>query len=277
MEISLSYLFRIRNGGINLNNRKFDISAYLRHIGMEMPEKPDLEYLEKLTRAHLLAVPFENLTVCDEHKEPSLDPDDLFDKVVNRNRGGYCFELNKLFYLLLQGLGYTCYPIPVRVIHKRVEPCAISHRATIVVIDGKRYYGDVGFGGAGPKGVLFLDTEEEQLVNGERFRVRHEDNSMVLLNLEEGFEDPVLRMHDMHWLDPDFLTLNRYYSTYHGSPVISKRLLYISTPRGWKSLANEVFTVKENGVKTVQTMESREQEDAVVRQHFGLAIPVCTE
>ena len=74
---------------------RFDIGAYLHRIGMEMPLQADLDTLKQLTRAHLLAVPFENMAVCDEHKEPSLEPEDLFAKVVGNNRGGYCFELNK--------------------------------------------------------------------------------------------------------------------------------------------------------------------------------------
>ena len=253
----------------------FDVAGYLHRIGMEMPGKTDLETLEKVTRAHLLAVPFENLTVFDEHQEPSLEPEDLFDKVVNRNRGGYCFELNKLYYLLVQGLGYDCYPIPVRIIHRRPEPVGISHRGTMVRLNGKRYFGDVGFGGAGPKGMICLDTEEEQVIAGERFRVRPDGSTMVIINLEEGFDDPVLRIHDMPWPEPDFLTLNRYYSTYHGSPFVNKRVLYISTPQGWKSLADKVFTVKENGVKTVQTLETEEQVIAVIRKHFGLEVPAC--
>lgn len=258
-----------------MSDRKFDIEAYLRRIGMELPETADLKYLERLTRAHLMTVPFENMLVYDEHQEPSMEPEDLFDKVVNHNRGGYCFELNKCFYLLISGLGYECYPIPARVIHNRPEPCGISHRGTIVKLEGKRYFCDVGFGGAGPKGVVNLETEEVQLVAGEKFAVRCEGGSYVIAILESEGPENVLRIHDIPWLEPDFVTLNRYYSTYHGSPFVNKRVLYLSTPQGWISLAERVFTVKENGVKTVQTLESEEQVADVIRQRFGLEIPVC--
>ena len=255
----------------------FDTGAYLNRIGMALPVKADLETLERLTRAHLLAVPFENMMVYDEHQEPSLEPEDLFDKVVNRNRGGYCFELNKCYYLLLKGLGYDCYPIPARVIHNRPEPCGISHRGTVIRIDGKRYFGDVGFGGAGPKGLVCLETQEVQTVAGEQFLVRPDGDSFVITILEPTGPENVLRIHDYPWLEPDFLTLNRFYATYHGSPFKNKRILYRCTPQGWVSLTDKVFTVKENGVKTVQTLESEEQTAAVIRQYFGLEIPVCTQ
>ena len=56
-------------------------------------------------RAHLLAVPFENL---DIHlgRPISLDQDALFGKIVTRRRGGFCYELNGLFALLLRELGF---------------------------------------------------------------------------------------------------------------------------------------------------------------------------
>lgn len=253
----------------------FRIPEYLRRIGVVGPVQPDLGNLERLTRAHLKTVPFENMLVYDQHQEPSMEPGDLFDKVVNQNRGGYCFELNKCFYLLLQGLGYECYPIPARVIHNRQEPCGVSHRGTLVKLENKRYFCDVGFGGAGPKGVVCLETEDVQLVAGERFTVRNEGDSFVIAILEEDGPQNVLRIHDYPWLDVDFVTLNRYYATYHGSPFRNKRILYRCTDEGWVSLTDKVFTVKRNGVKTVQTLESEEQVAAVIAEHFGLAIPVC--
>ena len=253
----------------------FDTEKYLGRIGLQGPLKPDLDTLERLTRGHLQTVPFENLMVYDAHEEPSLEPADLYDKIVNQNRGGYCFELNKSFYLLLQSLGYECYPVPVRIIHRRPEPVGVSHRGTIVKLAGSRYFCDVGFGGAGPKGVLALETEEVQVVGGERFLVRFCEDNHMIINLEEGFEDPVLRVYEYPFLEPDFLTLNRYYSTYHGSPFVNKRVLYISTPQGWVSLTDKVLTEKKNGVKTVQTLESEEQVAAVIAERFGLSIPVC--
>lgn len=253
----------------------FRVTEYLRRIGVEETVQPDLCALERLTRAHLKAVPFENMLVFDEHQEPSLEPGDLFDKIVNQKRGGYCFELNKSFFLLLQGLGYDCYPIPARVIHNRQEPCGVSHRGTLVKLEGKRYFCDVGFGGAGPKGVVSLETEEVQQVAGERFIVRNEGDSFVIAILEADGPQNVLRIHDQPWLDVDFLTLNRYYATYHGSPFKNKRILYRCTDEGWVSLTDKVFTVKQNGVKTVQTLESEEQVAAVIAEHFGLEIPVC--
>ena len=108
---------------------RLDVDAYLARIGAERPQALNPQSLQKLVRAHLEQVPFENLELTENQTQPSLEPESLFQKVVLRRRGGYCFELNKLFYLLLQSLGYDCHCVGVRCIMGRTEPRSISHRA----------------------------------------------------------------------------------------------------------------------------------------------------
>src|SRR5258705_7088535 len=61
--------------------------------------------LAELHLAHLLAVPFENLSI-HSNERIHLDVDWLFDKLVTRRRGGFCYELNGLFAELLRALGH---------------------------------------------------------------------------------------------------------------------------------------------------------------------------
>ncbi len=78
-----------------------DVDAYLDRIGAGREHT-----LAQLHSAHLRTVPFENLDI--RRGVPiSLDPDDLFDKIVRRRRGGFCYELNGLFATLLRELGYA--------------------------------------------------------------------------------------------------------------------------------------------------------------------------
>ena len=93
-----------------------DVDAYLRRIGAERPKTLTPQSLSGLVRAHLEQVPFESLELTEAHTEPSLTPEGLFEKIVCNRRGGYCFELNKLFYLLLQELGFDCRSVAVRCI-----------------------------------------------------------------------------------------------------------------------------------------------------------------
>src|SRR5215216_6410072 len=82
-----------------------DIPAYLDRINYHGAIDPTAAALRELHRAHLLAVPFENL---DIHlgRPIVLEQQALFAKIVTRRRGGFCYELNGLFALLLRDLGF---------------------------------------------------------------------------------------------------------------------------------------------------------------------------
>ncbi|MCD8217935.1 MAG: arylamine N-acetyltransferase [Clostridiales bacterium] len=93
--------------------------------------------LGALVYAHQCFIPFENLDVCDFHKEISLDEDKLFEKLVIRKRGGYCLEMNGFFYHMLRSIGFNAYPCLCRVMFGIQDPGdnLIGHRATIVSLD----------------------------------------------------------------------------------------------------------------------------------------------
>src|SRR5271154_1096827 len=87
---------------------------YLARLGLKRPASADLEALRQLQRAHLLAVPFENLSI--HLGEPIvLDQAALVAKVVQRRRGGFCYELNGAFAALLTALGYRVSMLSARV------------------------------------------------------------------------------------------------------------------------------------------------------------------
>ena len=83
-----------------------DSDAYLRRIGYLGGREPTAANLAALVRAHRLAVPYETLDLW-RRRHTTLRLEDVYDKVVTRRRGGYCFELNGLFAWLLRELGYS--------------------------------------------------------------------------------------------------------------------------------------------------------------------------
>ena len=83
-----------------------DVRAYLERIGLEGSDTSlDLEFLKKVQYAHILTVPYENLDILNDIPL-SLDKQELFDKIVNRRRGGYCFEVNGLLSFMLMEIGF---------------------------------------------------------------------------------------------------------------------------------------------------------------------------
>lgn len=91
-------------------------AAYLERIGYKDAPEVSLVCLKKLVLGQLHNIPFEDLDVFHGHKEPSLDTDALFEKIVVNKRGGYCFELNGLFARLLTTLGFACRSHMARVV-----------------------------------------------------------------------------------------------------------------------------------------------------------------
>lgn len=137
-----------------------DVPGYLCRIGADSTSS-----LSDLQRAHLLAVPFENLSV--HLDEPySLAPADLYDKVVTRRRGGFCYELNGLFAVLLTELGHAVELRSARVARDEGWGPPLDHLALVV---GDLLV-DVGFG-AHSTYPLRLDTTEDQDDPGGVFRV----------------------------------------------------------------------------------------------------------
>lgn len=122
------------------------VTAYLARIGAERPARADGEALRVLHLRHLRAVPFENLSI--HLGEPVvLEPDALFDKVVGRARGGFCYELNGLFAQLLEALGYRVTLLAGRVHGESGFGPLFDHLGLRVVdADGGEWLADVGFG-----------------------------------------------------------------------------------------------------------------------------------
>jgi arylamine N-acetyltransferase len=146
------------------------LAAYLNRIDALRPRELTSEALRHLHRAHLLTVPFENLSI-HLGESISLDEDDLFDKIVARRRGGFCYELNGAFACLLEALGAQVTRVSARVYgeHGRLGP-PFDHLALVVVLpDGTGpWLADVGFGSHSTY-PLMTETAADQADPGGQF------------------------------------------------------------------------------------------------------------
>ncbi len=123
-----------------------NLEKYLDRIRYQGPVAVNLEVLTNLQYAHLTSVPFENLNII--YKLPiHLSPDILFNKIVTSRRGGFCYEINGLFYELLSKLGYDVSMISAQVYtpSNGFGP-EFDHMALLVQIEGEFFLTDVGFG-----------------------------------------------------------------------------------------------------------------------------------
>ena len=123
------------------------IDAYLERIGLTHLPPVTSAGLQTLQDAHMCHVPFENLNVI-LRRPLNLGVGALFDKIVTRRRGGYCFELNTLYAELLRHVGFDPVPMMARVwLREPQETPPRTHLVHRVEIEGEDWLTDVGFGG----------------------------------------------------------------------------------------------------------------------------------
>ena len=112
-----------------------DTGKYLERIGCTEKITLDLKGLDSLIYAHQLSVPYENTDIYEYGLPIRLEADALSRKIIEERRGGYCFELNGLFFSLLYTLGFDAYPCSCRVMKNSGSLAPIRHRGTIVRLD----------------------------------------------------------------------------------------------------------------------------------------------
>ncbi|KAH7938580.1 hypothetical protein HPB49_025601 [Dermacentor silvarum] len=180
------------------------VQSYLQHLGASECSEPTLDYLDRLIRAHLERVTFENLDVLLERRI-SLDAEVILGKVTGSGRGGYCYELNSLFACLLLALGYG---VRLRAARLRITTpddspvrTRLSHMLLLVEpTDGQRYIVDVGMVQCGLHRALPLEGDATP------FRVRSlaetEALEVALPTSDGGWKAVyVVEPYDLDWLD----------------------------------------------------------------------------
>ena len=250
-----------------------DICAYLDRIGYTGSQAPCRENLERLLRTHLETVPFENLECSGTGAPLSNALDVLFDKVVVRRRGGICFELNTLLYCLLKELGYDCYMVEVRLYGSPTNPPRYSHAGVVTILEGKKYYCDVGYGGPGPKGLMPLEEEPVQTVSGAKFHVAAEGCYTHIQRFHEGSWANMIAFADVPCIPEDF-TARLYYAAMHPqSSFVTRKTVNLCLPCGGsKALTGNHLTIRRGGEVFEADLETEEAYNKALQEEFGIIL-----
>jgi N-hydroxyarylamine O-acetyltransferase len=249
-----------------------DSGRYLERIGMGSVDSLDKETLDRLVRCHQRTVPFENLDIYDADIDISLNIPSLYDKIVLRRRGGYCFEQNAAFMSLLASLGYDCYALAVRVVWNFPDVMPVSHRATVVTIDGIRYFCDVGFGGPSPQNALYLDVAGFQESGANIFLFEKSESGTTMYRMVNGEKERLLLFSETPCDPVDFLALNEYQSRSKDSMFRKGRLINLTTETGSITLTGNVLKIHDDGATSEETLSSEEELKAALKQHYGLSV-----
>jgi arylamine N-acetyltransferase len=162
-----------------------DIDAYLDRINYRGTAEPNLETLQGLVTAHTRAIPFENLDPVMGIPVDDLTPEALTDKLVNRRRGGYCYEHNGLLGYVLTELGFRVRRLGARVVWTLPPGAPVpaqTHTLLAVTFPGSAgsFLVDVGFGGMTPTSPLRIEASGIQSTTHEPYRLQERGEGLVL-------------------------------------------------------------------------------------------------
>ncbi len=253
----------------------FDLDAYLRRIGLLSTAAPNLASLRAIVRAHVAAIPFENL---DPFLGivPTLDLAALQRKLVRDGRGGYCFEQNLLLGAALRAIGFGVTDLAARVLWGRSEDAATarSHMLLQVEIDDETWLADVGFGGTTPTAPLRLAEGIAQPTPHEPFRLHRRGHDWYL-HVRIGDEwKPVYRFDLQPQYPIDYMVSNWWLATRAESHFVAG-LVAARAPAGQRlGLRNRAFTRHAaDGATTRRTLATTADLRAVLENEFLIRLP----
>ncbi len=166
------------------------VNRYLTQLGVNL-SLTGLALVEDIKQRHIAQLSFNSGNVILK-RDLSLAPYALFQRVVFDRQGGYCFEHNKILYLVLQTLGFNVSPLIGRVLINGNEENGRLHRITLLQFENKHYLVDVGFGVANPRFVVPLEPFKTQTKQGyyvlkndgeDHFRLMYSKNEQDWLTL----------------------------------------------------------------------------------------------
>jgi N-hydroxyarylamine O-acetyltransferase len=249
-----------------------NIKAYLERINYQGSLAPTAETLRELQRAHLLTVPFENLSI--HAKQPIvLEDEALFTKIVEDRRGGFCYEANGLFAALLRALGFDVSMLSAEVANAEGGFGPNFDHMTLMVSLEQRWLVDVGFGDSFLEPLL-LDERSDQVQGSRAYRILSDNAHLLLMQREKGDEWQAqyrftLEAHTY----ADYAEMCRYHQTSPQSHFTRARICSRATEDGRISLSEMRFiTTSKDGARRERTLESQEEYAAILREHFGIVM-----
>lgn len=251
------------------------IRRFFHRIGMnpDTTVEQNIEFLGKVQLNCVLNIAYENLDIL-ENKPLSLTPDALYDKIVTRGRGGYCFELNGLLTHMLREMGFDVSERFARFLRGETEVPMRRHRVTIVHMADGDYLCDIGVGLVAPRLPLRIEENTVQEQNGETYRfTRDERHGWVLWDLHHDRWQEYICFSDDVVYDVDFLQPSFYCEKHPDSPFNKEYMLAIKTETGRRTVDGRCYKIFE-GEKLVHIEENLPDErlKALFANEFRLTI-----
>ena len=249
-----------------------EVARYLDRIAYDGPLEPTAATLAGLHEAHYRTVPFENLDIALGRPIVPVEAT-CYAKIVDRRRGGFCYELNCAFAWLLRALGFqvTLHSAEVWEGESGGFSPPFDHLALRVNVGGS-WLADVGFGAAFFR-PLRLDERGEQHDPGGVFRVIE---AGAWLRLESRDADGAWRPAYRFGLSPyalaDFAARCRYHQASPDSHFTQHSTCSLPTATGRVTLSDRRLIVTANGLREETDLPDEAARAAALKEHFGIVL-----
>jgi N-hydroxyarylamine O-acetyltransferase len=245
------------------------IDQYLERINYAGELHPSLDVLSQLQKTHLLHVPFENL---DIHRGVWIEPKNSFDKIVVRQRGGFCYELNGLFFELLREIGFNAIMVSARVYDKmKGYGPEFDHLAIIVYIGPEPYLVDVGFGEFAMQ-PLRVNTIVEQYDPRGTFKVEAFDEQYKIVQKMDAngqwVPEYLFSPEPRHW--HDFKNMISFHQTSPMSHFTQKRICSLATIGGRITLTGKTLKMTSSGHIAEKELDTEKEVQEALWEYFGI-------
>ncbi|MFI6004285.1 arylamine N-acetyltransferase [Streptomyces sp. NPDC051366] len=251
-----------------------DVEAYLDRLGISGPLEPDAETLRRLHRAHALTIPFENLDIL-LGRGIDLDVDVMQSKLLRSRRGGYCYEHNMLFAVLLERLGYEVTRLYARPLLDAPKPLPRTHLMLSVAVGEETYLADVGFGDEGPLEPIPVSDGTVSDQGGWVYRLAREEGTdkewVLSLKRDEGWFPLYWYATEAHH-HIDCVVANYFISTHAGSPFTG-RVFLERIAEDWRLNLNhrKLTLTRADGTVEVRHVADGEVRELLAKQ-FGIEL-----
>jgi arylamine N-acetyltransferase len=264
------------------------LSAYLARLGLAAPPPPTSAGLVALQSAHRQAITFENVDVL-LHRPILIDSDAVFAKLVERARGGYCFEQNRLYADMLEAMGLPTRPLLGRprlgMTEDTIGPR--THVLLLAELEGQPWILDAGFGGSFVPPLPLADGAQAETPDGARHRLRHvgrPDAEWMLYRAgPQASTDGRARDHgdwqaqysfDLAPVMPmDLEQANHWTATWPASRFLAAPIISRVLPTGFAALTGTTLSLAAGGTANKRDIASTEEWREVAARHFALDLP----
>ncbi len=255
----------------------FPLARYLARIGVTETPVADLATLAGLHAAHVASIAFEGMDPL-LGRPVRLDPASIQEKLLDRRRGGYCFEQNALFRAALETIGFSVTGLGARVRWMSPPEAPLGPRTHMLLkvdLPDGAWIADVGFGAFLLDAPLRLQTDLEQRTAMGIFRLT-EAAGLFTLSARQPDGWRAMYVFDMQPQLPADYELGSWYAATNPAAPFPNMLIIERVGAGRRNkLINRRLIIEERDGRLVseQTIDDAATLLRVLDEAFGITPP----